>query len=255
MCSYRVRLEIYEGPLDLLLTLIQREELDITTVALAQVTDQFLAYLSELEEIDPGALAEFCRVAATLMLLKSRALLPVTSDAALDGEDAEGRELAEKLRAYRRLKRAADRLGERERSGLRAYVRVAPPPDVSPSIEPGDVSVADLARAFQMALAEAQERQVEAPVRGVRPHTVRLTDRLDDIRALLRSQRHVAFHEVLLGERCDREYIIVSFLAVLELLRRRWLRCIQTELFGEIMLERLGEEEDAGETARAGGAG
>jgi segregation and condensation protein A len=246
-----VHLEVYEGPLDLLLTLIQREELDITTVALAKVTDQYLAYTASLEEIDPGALAEFCRIGATLALIKSRALLPAYAERLDDEEGGEADELAERLRAYRRLKKAAADLGDREKLGLRAYVRVAPPPDVTPTLDPGDVTVADLTRAFQEALAQAEEREDATEVRGVRPHKVSLADRLDSIKSLLRERGRVAFHEVLLEERTDREYIIVSFLAVLELLRRQAIRCTQTELFGEILLE-LRSRADIGPTEAQG---
>lgn len=236
--QYRVRLEVFEGPLDLLLTLIQRESLDITTVALAQVTDQYLRYMAALEEIDAGALAEFCQVAATLIVIKSRALLPTTTVAADEEEDSEAQELAERLRAYRRLRQAAEGLGHRERGGLRAYVRTAPPPDVKPTLDPGDVTVTDLARAFETALAEAARQAEPPPVRGVRAHPVRLADRLASIRDLLAAKGRVAFREALLGERRDREFVIVSFLAVLELLRRRYVHCVQAELFGEIMLEK-----------------
>jgi segregation and condensation protein A len=236
---HHVKLEVFEGPLDLLLTLIQRRSLDVTTVALAQVTEQYLAYLATLEEIDPGALAEFCRVAATLIVIKSRALLPAASGGPEEEEDADAEELAERLRAYRRFRGAADRLGSREKSGLRAFVRVAPPPDLPPRVEPGDVSAADLAAALRATLAESERRapEPEVEVPGVRPHPVRLSTRLAAIRRLLDDRRRVSFREVLTGDRRDREFIIVSFLAVLELLRRRYVRCLQEELFGEIVLE------------------
>jgi segregation and condensation protein A len=234
--TYHVRLEVFEGPLDLLLTLIQRESLDCTTVALRQVTDQYLAYLSQLEEIDPGAIAEFCRVAAKLIVIKSRALLPAMPGV-LDDEDGDAHELAERLREYRRLRSAAAGLSHRQERGLRAYVRVARQPDVTPKLDPGDVSVDDLTSALQSVLAQASEREASTEVRGVRPHPVRLSERLQDIQRLLGTRRSVGFAEVLTGERTDREFIIVSFLAVLELLRRRTIRCVQTELFGDITLE------------------
>jgi len=235
--SFHVRLEVFEGPLDLLLALVGREALDITTVALAQVTDQYLAALTTLEEIDPGAMAAFCEVAATLILLKSRALLPRARVEAAD-EEADADELALRLRAYRRFRRAAERLGQREHAGLRAYVRLAPPPDLPPRLDPGDVAAADLARAFQAALAAVEPAEVAAePPAGVKPHPVRLQDRLADIRALLASRGRIRFGEAILGERRDREFVVVSFLAVLELLRRRAVRAVQDELFGEIVLE------------------
>ena len=242
--AYPVVLEVFEGPLDLLLTLIRREQLDITSVALAQVTDQYLAHLSQLEAIDAGAIAEFCEVAASLMLIKSRALLPRAA-APDDEEDVDAQALVEQLRAYRRFKQVAEDLGQRERAGLRAFVRTAPPPDLKPEIKPGEASVADLAAAFEAALAQLLIEVEPDPVAEppVARRQIRLADRFREIRGLLASRGRVSFREVLLGERRDREYVIVSFLAVLELLRRRFIRAVQAELFGDIELEARAEVE------------
>jgi segregation and condensation protein A len=237
--EYVVRLPVFEGPLELLLTLIQRASLDITTVALAQVTDQYLAHLATVEQLDPDAIADFCEVAATLMLLKSRALLPRPPLAADEAAEEAGEALAERLRAYRRYRQAAATLGERERAGLHAYVRAAPPPDLAVPLDPGGVTAADLAAAFQAALASAAEAAADQPppAPGVGPPAVRLADRLQQIGLLLAERGTVSFREVLLGHGRDREYVVVSFLAVLELLRRRVLRAVQAALFDEILLE------------------
>lgn len=237
--GFRVALEVFEGPMDLLLTLIQRERLEITTVALARVTDQFLAHMTRLQAIDAGAIASFCEVAATLMLIKSRALLPRLATIAEDPE-AEAFELAERLREYRRFKEVAEGLGERERTGMRAYVRTAPPPDIQPEIRPGEVSVGDLAAAFAAALAEAEAEaaaQVTEPGEPAPRQRLRLASRFAEIRAMLSRGGRVSFREVLLGQGANREFIIVSFLAVLELLRRRFVRAVQAEIFGDIELE------------------
>ncbi len=235
MTAYRVRLAVFEGPLDLLLTLIRREQLDITAVALAQVTDQYVAHVSRLAACDPDELAAFCEVASTLMLIKSRALLP-RPPAPEPDEDADAMLLVERLRAYRQFKQAAAVLQQREHGGLRAFVRSAPPPDLPPRLDPSGVSLADLVAAFEAALAEV-EVEPPPPPAGVAPPRLRLADRFADIRELLRRQGRVTFREALLGARRDREYVVVSFLAVLELLRRGWVRATQPELFGEIVLE------------------
>jgi segregation and condensation protein A len=243
--EFRVQIEVFEGPLDLLLTLVRREAIDITTVALARVTDAYLQYLTTLEAVDPDGLASFVEVASTLLVIKSRALLPRPPAVAVD-EDADAQALVERLRAYRQYRRTAEQLGQRERSGMRAYVRVAPLPDVAAAMVPGEVSVAALAAAFERALVEASQRAEEPPAGGpVPPHRVLLSERLADIRALLVARRRVAFGQVLIGQRRDREYIIVSFLAVLELLRRGMIRAVQEELFGEIILEMRRAGEDA----------
>ena len=242
MDAYIVKLEVFEGPLDLLLTLVQRSSLDISTVALARVTDQYLVYLAALEEIDLGALAEFCEVASTLLLLKSRALLPRPAVTALE-EEGNAEALAEQLRAYRRFKEVADTLGQRERAGLRAYARVAPQPVVATRLEPGAVGPDALAKALQAALAEAAALQAvvseeHAPL-VARPR-VTIGDRIRALhQRLVEGGGRLSFREALLGERLDREFIIVSFLAVLELLRRRAIKAVQEELFGDILLESL----------------
>lgn len=243
MSAFALRLEVFDGPLDLLLALVRRGGLEISCVALAQVTDQFLSYLSRLEAIDPGAIAAFCEEASTLMVIKSRALLPRPPQVEPD-EDADALALVERLRAYRQFKQVASGLGRREQGGLRAYARVAPLPDLPPKLDPGDVSAADLAAAFRAALAEAdRQAAAEAPLGPAVPAPrLRLADRLVEIRGMLGARGRVTFREVLLGGRttggrADREYIIVSFLAVLELLRRAVIRAVQPDLFGEIVVE------------------
>jgi segregation and condensation protein A len=234
--SRRVHLEVFEGPLDLLLTLVQRQSLDITTVALAQVTDQYLRYLAVLAAVDAAGLAEFCEIAATLALIKSRALLPRPPEVVEAVED-EAEVLAERLRQYRRIRAAAEQLGQRERAGLRAYTRSAAAPELPRQLAPGQVSLDDLARAFEAALVEVVAEPAGEPAL-VRPNRVRLRDRLAAIRQLLVQRRRVTFRELLLGAAApSRELIVVSFLAVLELWRRRMIQAVQSELFGEIVIE------------------
>lgn len=238
MSAYQVTLEVFEGPLDLLLALVRRAELDITTVSLARVTTDYLAYLARLEEIDPGALAEFCEVAATLLLLKSRTLLPRPPDTALEADEDDPDALAARLREYRRYRDVADNLSARHQRGLRAFARVAAPVEPAPRLEPGEASVVDLAAAFEAVLAQTPSRRPEPePPPGVRPYRYRLSDRLREIGGILLARRRIAFHELLVGDRPDREFVIVSFLAVLELLRRAAVRAVQEELFGHISIE------------------
>lgn len=240
LAGFAVQLEAFEGPLDLLLVLIRREKLAVNRLSLAAVTGQYLAFIGSMEAIEAGAVAAFCDVASTLMVLKSRAMLPRAA-AADDGED-EALDLVERLRAFKRYRMAAERLGRREQVGLRAFVRPAGPQPLAPELRSGDLDVRDLARAFQRALAEAQaaESAALAATGAVLPPSrprVRLADRFREIRDLLHRQGRVTFRQALFGARSDREYVLVSFLAVLELLRRRVARATQAEVFGEIELE------------------
>src|SRR6266511_6280116 len=126
--DYTFQLPSFEGPLDLLLRLIEREELDITEIALAQVADQYLAHVRAMEAPDPGALSSFLVMAARLLLIKSRALLPrPPAQRGPDDPPDEAAELARQLREYQRYKQAAALLRAWEEGGRRSYMRVAPP--------------------------------------------------------------------------------------------------------------------------------
>ena len=141
---YVVRLPLFEGPLDLLLYLIEREELDITAISLAAVTDQFVAYLRGLGEVQPGVIADFLIVAARLILIKSRLLLPKPPKPPEDEDEEDpGEALVRRLRAYKRVKEAASWLRDLEERSLRSYVRVAPPPALEARLLPGEASLVD----------------------------------------------------------------------------------------------------------------
>jgi segregation and condensation protein A len=172
------------------------------------------------------------------MVIKSRALLPRPAERS-DDEEEDPDELTARLRAYRRFREVASELGERERRGLRAYARATPvaPPDLPPRLEPSAVSPEDLARAFRAALAAVVEEKSPTDGQAVRPHVVRIRDRLAAIRSALEVHGRVSFYDVLTGDVRTREFVIVSFLAVLELLRRGAVRVMQDDLFGAIYLE------------------
>ena len=127
--DYTVQIEGFEGPLDLLLRLIEREELDITTLALARVADAYLAHVRAIEAPDPASLSAFLVIAARLLLLKSRALLPRPEAAASEpGQFDDAERLVQQLREYQRYKQVAGMLRQWEAQGRRSYTRLAPPP-------------------------------------------------------------------------------------------------------------------------------
>jgi segregation and condensation protein A len=232
-CSYEVRLEVFEGPLDLLLHLIEKQELDITKVSLVAVTDQFLEYIHRLENIRADDLADFLVVAAKLLLIKSRALLPVPP--AVEGEEEEdlGEELARQLREYKQLKDLSQQLREREDQGLRSYLRVAAPPQWEKQLDLSDVSLEDLIAAVREVLSEQPEA---APVNGVvAPLTVSIADRIEAIEILVRARGQFSFQHLLQQAR-SRTEVIVTFLALLELIKARRVRVQQERLFGEILV-------------------
>ncbi len=233
---YRVALEVFEGPLDLLLHLIEREELDITAVSLAVIADQYLAYTSALREVSAANLSDFLVVAAKLLVIKSRALLPRPQEATDGGEEEEdpGEELARQLLEYKRFKEVAGQLKNIQEQGLRAYPRIAPPPHLERRLRPGEVSLAELLTAFKRVL---DAHPPTPPVDDVvSPVTVRIADCIQRIQEMLKDQPRVRFTAIMRTARSRLE-VIVSFMAVLEMVKQQRLRATQEYRFGEIYLE------------------
>jgi segregation and condensation protein A len=226
-------LEVFEGPLALLLHLIEKQELDITKVSLAKVTDQYLEYIGQLEHLSADILADFLVVAAKLLLIKSRALLP-SAPVEEEPEDV-GDDLVQRLREYKEVKEAAQHLREREDRGLRAYLRVAPRPRLERNLELEDVSLEALVSALREALIlqppPAQADHVVSPI------TISISDVIERIESLLLKDSRFSFNR-LLRSAGSRTEIIVSFLAVLELVKAHRALVQQEQLFGEIYVLR-----------------
>jgi len=237
---YQIRLPVFEGPLDLLLHLIEREELDVTTVALAQVTDQYMAYLAELERRQVKELTDFLVIAAKLLLIKSLALLPRPLALSPGAEDV-GDELVHQLQIYKRFKEIAALLREREQQGLHGYVRIAPLPRLEPQLDLGDVSAHDLLAAVQEALDA-----MPAPLVGevVTPITVTIAEQIAHIEEQLAQRRQVRFREVL-SQATTRVEVIVTLLALLELIKQDRVQVWQERPFGKIVIERQTSAEAA----------
>ena len=229
---YQIRLPVYEGPLDLLLQLIEREELDITTVALAQVTDQYMAYLSDLERRHAKELTDFLVIAAKLLLIKSIALLPRPPVLSPEAEDV-GDELVQQLRIYKRFKEIATHLQHREKQGLHSYVRIAPLPRLNPQLDMGNVTADDLLAAVQETLDAMSGPSAGEVVKTI---TVTIAEQSAKIERLLSRRHQVRFREVL-SEATTRIEVIVTLLAVLELIKQDRVRVSQERLFGEILIE------------------
>ncbi|MGD2163681.1 MAG: segregation/condensation protein A, partial [Anaerolineales bacterium] len=166
--DYTIHLPVYEGPLDLLLELIERAELDITKVSLAQVTDQYLEYIRELRELDIENLASFLVIAARLIQIKSESLLP-RPPLREPGEEDPGDALARQLVAYKRYKQVAIMLSEREQAGLRSYLRISTPVRIiEPKLDLEGITLEDLYAAMievleQQPEPDRLERAVEIP--------------------------------------------------------------------------------------------
>ncbi len=232
--EYRVDLPVFQGPLDLLLSLIENEELEITEVSLARVTDQFLAYLERIEETSADSLADFLVVAAKLVLIKSRALLPRPEATPAEGDADIADDLMEQLRQYKLFKTAANGLDERQTQGLRTYLRVAAPPKVAAQPDLSDVTVADLLAAVREALRVAPPAEPVSQV--VSPINITIQGQMELIRLRAVEHRRVVFQEIL-AQAQSRIEIAVTLLAILELLKRRQITVHQERLFGAIVIE------------------
>ncbi len=263
----------FEGPLDLLLKLIERNELPITEIALARIADEYVSYIRGLSEVNPAELAEFLVVAARLLYIKSLALLPLPPTRNSEGEEAPNaaEELLAQLRQYRGVKEAAASLRERHETGLRAFAsqRLGPnetilhqlsaalqefgPPDSGAGL--GGLKLNDLLALVRRRLAQQQQQQLKLPleaspqelkalVRSVKieDKIVLLERRLDLAQAGQdeNQNRFVEFTSLFdPASPPSNVEVIVSFMAVLELVRRRLVEVRQDELFSELYIERI----------------
>jgi len=254
--SYEIATPIFEGPLELLLHLIEKNELDITKVALAQVTNEFLAQVNVLrEKMQIEVIADFLAVAARLLWIKSRALLPKPPESArlVRDEDDIGDELVRQLRAYRQYKEAAQWLRERDEAGLRTYVHVgAAPRPQHFSIDLSGVTLADLRTAAQDVLFPAEGAQPQEAIQRPRISVVQqirlIRERL--IRWAQSSTRAVAVtYRALLSKQPTRVEAVVTLQAILELIKQCTVQAQQAQPFGDIVIEALVPPEEIREPA------
>ncbi|MFZ5820106.1 MAG: segregation and condensation protein A [Chloroflexota bacterium] len=238
--DYTVQTPVYEGPLDLLLDLIERAELDVTSLALAQVTDQYLAYIHAMGQIVAEEISAFLVIAARLLQIKSEALLP-RPPTREPGEEDPGEMLAEQLRIYKRFKEVANWLLERETRNLRTYLRLAPPPKIEGKLDLSDVTLADLLEAAEAILARERDKQALGTVITAPKITIR--EKIEAIARRLSKSSNASFGE-LLGPSPTRLEIVVTFLALLELVKRYRVAARQQALFGDIEIERMADWAD-----------
>jgi len=238
--GYKVQIPVYEGPLDLLLDLIERAELDITAVSLASVTDQYLSYLNSLEQLKADEISAFLVIAAKLVQIKSEALLPRPPERE-PGEEDPGVALVEQLKLYKRYKEIGGWLLERQERGLRTYLRLAPPPKVEPKLDLSNLTLEGLLDAAASAFAKSAEKKALSTV--IAPPRVTIREKIELIAKTLRNIQRASFRS-LLTDRASRIEIVVTFLALLELIKRYRVAAHQEELFGEIEFERMEEWRD-----------
>lgn len=240
---YTVSTPVYQGPLDLLLHLIERAELDITRLALAQVTDQFLTHINNMLELSADEVSAFLVIAAKLIQIKSEALLP-RPPVRDEGEEDPGDALARQLLEYRRYKRIADFLSQQEEQGLRTYLNLSPPPRIEGIVDLSEISSDDLVAAAQAVLFKIDQRSSLDSV--VSPSPVSIRQKISRIAHQLRRERRASFFMLLNGAR-TRLDIVVTFLAILELIKQKIVLASQAVRFGNIEIEAIQEWDEGAE--------
>lgn len=232
--AYHIQLEQFEGPLDLLLSLIEKEKLDITQVSLAKVADQFLEYLRHEESISLESLSSFLTIAARLILIKSRALLPVLEFSEEEEESMDDLEL--RLKEYQRFREAAVKLGELFERGQGSRSRESFLGRQVVFYPPSGLTAADVRTHFVNVLGEIPvfEELPEKEIRAI----ITLEEKILSLQRLLSKRVEASFIE-LTRTATDRVEVIVSFLAVLEMVKQRIVYVEQSEFFSDIRIKRI----------------
>jgi segregation and condensation protein A len=237
---YEVKLQVFEGPMDLLLYLIRKNQLDIYDIPISEITEQYLEYLNLMKMLDLEIAGEFLVMAATLIQMKSEALLPAGIIAETDESMMTREELVRQLLEYKKFKNVAVMFSQLEETQHDLYTR----PLTGPGLEDLDlkefrieVTLFDLLSAFSRILKSLPAEQLA----GIREETVTVQQKIAEIMLRLEKQRRIEF-TTLFPDNCSRLEIIVTFLAILELVKAKQIIARQSFIFGKIWLYRQEEE-------------
>lgn len=238
MSEYKVKLEVFEGPLDLLLYLIKKDEVDIYDIVIERITQQYLEFMDAFKVLDLEVAGEFIVMAANLIYMKSRALLPVAVQPPEEEaeEDDPRWDLIRQLVEYKKFKDAAAKLSVRELEQSKLFARAADTEENAPERPLGDVSVFDLINAFNKILKRIENKSED--LREIFEENFTVGDKIDFILKMTESGIAIKFSE-LFESAASRAEIVVTFLALLELIRLKQVKCVQEEVFGEIELRRV----------------
>src|ERR1700742_4110297 len=235
MAEYKVKFEVFEGPLDLLLYLIKKEEVDIYDVNLTQLATQFIEYIELMRMLDLEIAGEFLVMASTLMYIKSRELLPLDKQVQVEGED-DGEdprwELIRQLVEYKKFKDAAAQLQSLETRQENIFPRLPVKPEFERE-EPAkpDVSLFDLLNAVSAILKRVNSQRED--LRDVFEDKWTVSEKIELIVKTIKDKARVKFSE-LFASAMSRTEVVVTFLALLELIRLKQIQAAQSEDFGEI---------------------
>ena len=226
------KMEKFEGPLDLLMELIEGEELSISEISLSKIADQYLESLKEVAERDPDELADFLVVAAKLLLLKSRELLPNAPAAEEDGPSLEIQ-----LKMYKIFREAAKNLETRIRKKRWLFFRDKLPAAIAPRFAPPPSLTAEKMRVVFLEVLAKITPVIKYPEERIK-RVVSIQEKIDKIRSLMEKAATMRFRDILDGA-SDKTDVVVNFLALLELIRLRVVVADQSKEFGEIVINKI----------------
>lgn len=242
MEDYKVKLDVFEGPLDLLLYLIKRDEVDIYDISIERITKQYLAYLEAFQVLNIELAGEFIVMAANLLYIKSRTLLPVELQMAdEEAEEEDPRfELIRQLIEYKKFKEAAASLRDQEALRESLFPRSPVTPELAPqeTLLVEEVGIFDLIHAFQKILKRLEKKPEN--LREIFAENFTVSDKIDHVLRVMQVGVSLRFEE-LFADAASRTEIVVTFLAMLELIRLKQLRVRQEAHFGEIWIDRINE--------------
>ncbi len=233
--TYQVETEIYRGPLDLLLQLIEKSELDITKLSLAKVTDQYLKYLTNLNHLQTSEISVFLVIATKLLQIKSSALLP--NPKVIEEEQSDvGEELVQQLLEYKKVRQIAQWFADREANGLKTYLRIAAPPKIESVLDLGMIDINMLAAAAKIVFSQSTDH-LELKNRIMQP-TYSIRNKIHFIIAKLQQEGSTTFYHLIkfIPSRIE---IMITFLAILELIKQKQIEVTQAGLFSDIVITPL----------------
>lgn len=251
MDTINIRLDAFEGPLDLLYHLIEKNEIDIYDIPVASLTEQYLAFLDAAEDRDMDGMSEFLLMAATLLEIKSKMLLPAPKNEEEEGPDPR-EELVQRLLEYKKIKDVTDTLKEREEEAALVFykevdasvakLKEQPPQELEDLLQ--GITMDDLYQAFQQVMARKETKvdKVRSSFRSVQKDLFTVGEKMEYIRDLLILHPHgqTAFHTIF-RENAGKMEKVVTFLALLELIKQKEVQIAQERNFGEILISKYSE--------------
>ena len=232
--SYEIKIPLFEGPFDLLLFFIERDELDIMDIPISEITNDFFEYISDLEKMNIEVASEFIVVAATLMRIKSRMLLPRPQE---ENEEEDPRaELIKRLQEYQRFKEAAERIDKIPRLDRETFAANAKLPEFTTDTPLIDIPLEDLT----FALAEVMRRADQSQAHLINFEELSTRERMTQILERMKTESFIEFTSLFIAKE-GKIGVVVTFLAILELLKDSLIEIVQSEEFGPIHIKGIDE--------------